>query len=71
LLSVLTLGIYSAWAKVRRLRYFYDNTSVAGSFDYHGNPISILKGRIIAVVLLAVHHFAGAANPLLGWQRRW
>jgi len=67
LLSILTLGIYSAWAKVRRLRYFYDNTSVAeGSFDYHGNPVSILKGRIIAVVLLAVYHFAGAANPLLG-----
>ncbi|HZG20348.1 MAG TPA: YjgN family protein [Herbaspirillum sp.] len=67
LLSILTLGIYSAWAKVRRLRYFYDNTSVAeGSFDYHGNPLSILKGRIIAVVLLALYHFAGATNPLLG-----
>lgn len=67
LLSILTLGIYSAWAKVRRLRYFYDNTSVAGgSFDYHGNPLSILKGRIIAVVLLAIYHFAGTANALLG-----
>ena len=30
LLSVLTLGIYSAWAKVRRLRYFYGHTSVDG-----------------------------------------
>nr|WP_198983555.1 YjgN family protein [Herbaspirillum sp. ASV7] len=67
LLSVLTLGIYSAWAKVRRLRYFYDNTSVAGSsFDYHGNPKAILKGRIIAVVLLAVHHFASKVHPMLG-----
>jgi len=25
-----TLGIYSAWAKVRRLRYFYGHTSVDG-----------------------------------------
>ena len=25
-LSVVTLGIYSAWAKVRRLRYFYGST---------------------------------------------
>ncbi|WP_075259177.1 YjgN family protein [Herbaspirillum camelliae] len=67
LLSIVTLGIYSAWAKVRRLRYFYDNTSVAGgSFDYHGNPIAILKGRIIAVVLLAVYNLAGAGGPLLG-----
>lgn len=66
LLSILTLGIYSAWAKVRRLRYFYDNTSVAGgSFDYHGNPKAILKGRLIAFALLALYHFAAAFNPIL------
>lgn len=67
LLSVVTLGIYSAWAKVRRLRYFYDNTSVAGaSFDYHGNPVAILKGRILAVVLLVAYQIAGYINILLG-----
>ena len=44
ILSVVTLGIYSAWAKVRRLEYFYRNTRVAGaSFDYHGRPLAILK----------------------------
>ncbi len=53
LLSILTLGIYSAWAKVRKNKYFYQNMRVAGSsLDYHGNPIAILKGRIIAFVLL-------------------
>ena len=26
LLSIVTFGIYTAWAKVRRLRYFYGNT---------------------------------------------
>ncbi|MFP5306510.1 MAG: DUF898 family protein, partial [Gammaproteobacteria bacterium] len=31
LLSVLTLGIYSAWAKVRRMQYFYRNTTLAGA----------------------------------------
>ena len=52
-LTLLTLGIYSAWAKVRRLQYFYRHTALAGSsFDYHGDPKAILKGRIIAVVLL-------------------
>ncbi|MGA3159250.1 MAG: DUF898 family protein, partial [Steroidobacteraceae bacterium] len=30
LLTLLTLGIYSAWAKVRKQRYLYSNTSVAG-----------------------------------------
>lgn len=53
LLTIITLGIYSAWAKVRRLRYFYNNTRFAGSsFDFHGSPIAILKGRIIAVLLI-------------------
>ena len=28
ILSILTLGIYSAWAKVRTNRYFYGNTQV-------------------------------------------
>lgn len=58
LLTLVTLGIYSAWAKVRRNRYLYDNTSVAGSsFDYHGNPIAILKGRVITVLFLVLYHF--------------
>ena len=48
LLTIVTLGIFSAWAKVRRLRYFYGNTFVDGhSFDYHGQPLAILKGRLI------------------------
>jgi uncharacterized membrane protein YjgN (DUF898 family) len=55
LLSIVTLGIYSAWAKVRRLKYFYGNTLVDGSpLDYHGTPIAILKGRMVAAVLLAI-----------------
>lgn len=62
ILSILTLGIYSAWAKVRTERYFYSNTRLAGStFDYIANPIAILKGRLIAyavVILLVVsNHF--------------
>ena len=48
LLTILTLGIYSAWAKVRRTRYFYGNTRLAGaSFDYHARPVQILIGRIV------------------------
>lgn len=48
LLTIVTLGIYSAWAKVRRLRYFYGSTSLDGSsFEYHGRPVAILKGRLI------------------------
>jgi uncharacterized membrane protein YjgN (DUF898 family) len=56
LLTIVTFGVYSAWAKVRRLQYFYRNTRVAGSiFDYHGNPKAILKGRILALALVAAY----------------
>jgi len=59
LLSIVTLGIYSAWAKVRRNQYFYANTKLAGStFEYHGNPMAILKGRIAAVVLIGGYNLA-------------
>ena len=54
LLTILTLGIYSAWAKVRRMQYFYRNTYLnEASFDYHGTAIAILKGRIIGIALFA------------------
>lgn len=52
-LTVLTLGVYSAWAKVRKRRYFYAHTKIDGeSFEYRGRPLAILKGRLIAVGLL-------------------
>jgi uncharacterized membrane protein YjgN (DUF898 family) len=51
-LSVLTLGIYSAWGKVRKRRYLYHHTRAAGSgFEFRGSPLAILRGRIIALVL--------------------
>lgn len=66
LLTVLTLGIYSAWAKVRRLQYFHRHTTLAGaSFDYHGDPRAILKGRVIAVVLLLAYNLSIEFSVLL------
>lgn len=59
LLSLATLGVYSAWAKVRRLQYFDRNTMLAGaSFDFHGEPRVILRGRLLAVALLAAYQYA-------------
>jgi uncharacterized membrane protein YjgN (DUF898 family) len=59
LLTIVTLGIYSAWAKVRRLQYFYRHTQLAGSsFDFHGSPIKILIGRVIALVILVCYNFS-------------
>lgn len=66
LLSILTLGIYSAWAKVRRKKYFYNNTLIDGlGFDYHAKPSSILKGRIIAFVFFIAYTFSAQISPVL------
>lgn len=52
-LSIITLGIYSPWAKVRRQRYFYSNTELDGArFAYHAKAVNILVGR--ALLLLVV-----------------
>ena len=55
LLTIVTLGIYSAWAKVRNKQYFYGNTRVhAAGFEYLASPNQILKGRaIVGGVLMA------------------
>jgi uncharacterized membrane protein YjgN (DUF898 family) len=59
LLTICTLGIYSAWAKVRRLQYFYRHTELAGSsFDFHGSPMRILVGRLIALSMLIAYHYS-------------
>jgi uncharacterized membrane protein YjgN (DUF898 family) len=63
-LTIVTLGVYSAWAKVRRLRYFYGSTQLAGSaFEYHGQPLQILRGRLIAVALLIPYFIVAALFP--------
>jgi uncharacterized membrane protein YjgN (DUF898 family) len=59
-LTIATLGIYSAWAKVRRLQFFYRHTRLAGAgFDYHGDPIAILKGRMVGLVLFGLYSAMG------------
>lgn len=67
LLSMCTLGIYSAWAKVRRKKYFYNNTFIDGvGFDYHADPVAILKGRMIAFVFFMIYIVVSGMNPLFG-----
>ena len=66
LLTIVTLGIYGAWAKVRRQRYFYGHTTLAGSsFEYHGQPKQILIGRLIALALIVPYYI------LQFWQPLW
>ncbi len=63
-LTILTLGIYSAWAKVRNKQYFYGNTTLDGaSFEYTAKPITILKGRIIATIAIGLYYAATTFVP--------
>ena len=63
ILTVLTLGIYSAWAKVRRNRYFYGHTRLGvAAFEYLADPKAILKGRLLAVGVFLI--YAGATQML-------
>jgi uncharacterized membrane protein YjgN (DUF898 family) len=65
-LTVLTLGIYAAWAKVRTRRYFYGNTLLDGKpFDFTGNPVSILKGNLIFGGLFIIYVVSGSLFPPL------
>lgn len=66
LLSILTLGIYSAWAKVRTTQYFYGHTQIDGhAFRYLATPMQILKGRLMAVGLFLVISLLTNLFPLV------
>ena len=66
LLSILTLGIYSAWAKVRSRRFFLGHTLIGGHrFDYHADPKVILKGRAIVVSVLVVMSLVSELSTVL------
>lgn len=67
LLIMVTLGLYYPWAKVRKLKYFYNNTEVAGhALDFHGDPKRMLRGFLLMAVLLAAYSAAGRKSQLAG-----
>ncbi len=65
-LTVATLGLYTAWAKVRTRRYFYANTLLAGHpFDYLADPWAIFKGYVIIFVAFAIYQASQGVVPPL------
>jgi uncharacterized membrane protein YjgN (DUF898 family) len=67
LLTLVTLGLYYPWAKVRRLRYFYGNTAVGGdTLDFHGNPKRMLRGYLLVGALVLLYSVAGHISPTAG-----
>lgn len=63
-LGIATVGIYSAWAKVRSRQYFLGHTLILGDrMEYHATGIMILKGRLIAVAAIAAYAALGFVEP--------
>ncbi|MBL8340512.1 MAG: DUF898 domain-containing protein [Rubrivivax sp.] len=66
LLTLVTVGLYYPFAKVRKLRYFHGATVVGGhALGFHANPWVMLRGYLlvgamVAVYSLASHFSAGA-----------
>lgn len=66
LLTIVTLGLYAPWAKVRNKQYFYGNTSLDGStFSFTADPVKMLIGRLIALGLFIVYIATFEFFPLL------
>ena len=71
-LSLMTLGIFSAWAKVRKKRFACSHTTLDGTpFQYLASPIPILKGRLIAgggflAYYISSHFFTSLVPWILG-----
>lgn len=68
LLTILTLGLYSPWAKVRTLQYFYSNTNLADShFHFLAKPGELFKSRLIAIALFLPFIVAQSLSELYLW----
>lgn len=66
LLTVLTLGIFSAWAKVRTNKYMYGNIYLNNEpFAYTAKPVNILKGRLLALGFFIVYSVSGQYSETL------
>ncbi|HEX9023278.1 MAG TPA: DUF898 family protein [Geobacteraceae bacterium] len=66
LLKIVTLGFYSAWAKVRMRRYFYGSATLAGEpFDYLANPLALFKGWIIGATAFLLYMIASRLSPVM------
>tara|TARA_Y100000746_G_C15468611_1_gene435421 strand:- start:3095 stop:4081 length:987 start_codon:yes stop_codon:yes gene_type:complete len=67
-LSIITLGIYSPWAKVQNTKYLYQNLVIDGHrFNYIADPIQILKGRLLAIFLLILYLLLTSYNSALSF----
>ncbi len=65
-LTIVTLSIYSFWAKVRVRRYLYSQTQFAGDrFAYHGTGQELLNGASKATLVFGLPYMVLSNAPLV------
>lgn len=72
LLTIVTLGIYSFWAKADVRQYLYSNTSLGGDrFTYHGTGRELFNGAskafgLLILIGIASSVMSGLIHPVAG-----
>lgn len=67
LLTIITLGIYHPWAKVRNKRYFYGNTELDNAnFEYHATGKQLFLSYVIAMCLFLIATILNEFFPFFG-----
>ncbi|MFO1091647.1 MAG: YjgN family protein [Hyphomicrobiales bacterium] len=63
--TILTAGVYSPWATVRRRRYFLNATYFDGhNFEYHAEGFPILAGRLAVIAAFLVYFAVVGLAPV-------
>ena len=64
LLTIITLGLYYPWAKVRNRRYFYANSTLSDrNFEYHATGKQLFIGFLIAMVFFIAYNLVAQVSP--------
>lgn len=67
LLLICTLGLYYPWAKVRKQRYLYANSTFDGrNFEYHATGKQLFFGYLIAMTCFIIFLILQNISPLSG-----
>ena len=71
-LTVVTLGVYLPWARVRTRQYFYGHTWVDGqNFEYRANPLALRQAKDEGLTKLAlVGMGCQTSSPPIMWDRK-
>ncbi|MBS7808753.1 YjgN family protein [Variovorax sp. PCZ-1] len=67
LLIMVTFGIYYPWAKVRKLKYFYNNTRIDDhALEFHATGLMLLRGYVLGIILFSIFSTAIEFSALSG-----